>query len=198
MIAPSRQFHLVSEPLLPAAGGAGARAPRSKPPGIPVPAGVSRVSPGGGAFGLVQVPDCPSEGLLLEPFLAANHQLCLLVVNSAAVAVRVNDDLAPCVFVLGEGDSFGWGDAVIHVAVFRRPPIRAAGESGPDSRPCPVCLGPLAADDVAYFCDCGAVYHCHPSDSPRLQCAQNLSRCLACDRELILRESFTDLSHLGL
>ncbi len=194
------QFSLVIESLAagPPSAGAVARPTRPAERGVAVPPGVSGVSRGSdGTLALAPIPPAPPTGLLLEPIIAARHQRFLLLLNSAPIPLRVNDDVAPpCVSLLKEGDSFGWDGVAVHVAVRRQPPIRPAGELV--GQPCPVCLGAIEEADWVYRCDCGAVYHGNPPDSQRLQCARSLSRCLSCDRELVLRESFTDLSHLGL
>jgi hypothetical protein len=175
---------------------------RSGPPGIPVPPGVTRLRRGDGlvpALEAVTVNAADGVGIFLEPFLAANRQPRLLVLNCAESGLRVNDDVAPCVSVLKDGDFFRWMDDIaLHVGVFRRPPIRLVGELGGAGRACPVCLVPLSTADVAYVCACGAAYHCHPPGSPGLQCARTISSCLACEHELVLRESFTKLPELCL
>ena len=64
-----------------------------------------------------------------EPTAPSEHkpQPRLLVLNFAKLVLRVNDDVAPCVSVLKEGDCFRWlDDMALHVGVFRRPPIRPA------------------------------------------------------------------------
>ena len=205
IFAPAQEVRLVVESFQSAANGpapAARGAGRSGPPGVPVPPGVSRLRRGDGlvpALEAVSVSAADGVGILLEPFLAANRQPRLLVLNFAKLVLRVNDDVAPCVSVLKEGDCFRWlDDMALHVGVFRRPPIRPVGEHGAAGRACPVCLVPLTTNDVAYFCACGAAYHCHPAESPGLQCARTLSRCLACEHEMVLRESFSDLPSLCL
>jgi hypothetical protein len=134
---------------------------------------------------------------LLEPLRDRQGQPRLLLVSSPGSAPRLNREVAPRVVALKEGDQVRLRDGLaLHVCLRRRAPIGPAAQLGVVDKVCPVCLGKLEADDLAYACDCGSVFHCNEPGRERLECARTLGRCLGCEQELVLKESFTPLAHL--
>lgn len=134
---------------------------------------------------------------LLEPLRDRQGQPRLLLVSSPGSAPRLNREVAPRVVALKEGDQVRLRDGLaLHVCLHRQAPIGPAAQLGVVDKVCPVCLVKLEAADLAYACDCGSVFHCNEPGRGRLECARTLGRCLGCEQELVLKESFTPLAHL--
>ena len=107
--------------------------------------------------------------------------------------LKLNGQPAPLVALLGMGDQLQLGSHVLHVTVYNQPAIGPAS-SEVVGQECIYCRVPIAAEDLVYHCRCGAALHCESGEADpaadRLQCAQNVSVCPACQESIHLEEGY--------
>ncbi len=187
-------------PSAPASGAVNLSGARTLADCFVVPAGVSALVPRPGQppeFTSMVSPEL-AHGVLIEPTMSSDKRLQLVLVNRGKREVRVNETVAPRVALLREGDRFRLDqEAAFHVCLYRRPRVALAAHLGVAGKTCPVCLLPLQEDDVCYACVCGTAYQCNPPPTGKLECARTLSRCITCQRELVLQGGFVRLPDLA-
>ena len=187
-------FHLTPDPQL---GERAAVSITSPAPSVEVPAGPSLLSstPDGPRLLPLDRREPDDGAYVLEPMRGQQRPLLTLLAPRGAGAVRVNGLPAPTVALLEPGDQVQLrGDVVLHVSLFRRPFVGAAGETHRD-KTCPVCRTRVAEADVVYECaNCATVLHLEsrpPDGQDPLECALVGTTCPSCGWEIDLTEGFS-------
>lgn len=193
----SSQIHLIVEPG-PASSPSGRGGVATDPPlpALPLPHDVLTLEPGCPPQLRGGVPASALPGITLEPTALRDGQPRLLLVNSAAARLRINDSPAPRIALLRERDQFQFDDScVFHVTLFHRPQTGPA-PSDKVGKPCPICLTPFADDpnSICYRCQCGTVLHLQ--DPRGLECARAVHDCPHCHQPISLKEGYSWLPKL--
>jgi len=156
---------------------------------IVVPAGVSALCAGGrdGLPGLAGA--VGDAGVLLE-LVRFEGRARLLLAAAPGINLRHNDQLAPGLVLLRDGDQISIdGGPALELAQYSRPWVGAPPAEAVGT-PCPVCRLPLTAGARVFRCGvCGMLLHFEESEDD-LQCALVNANCPSCTQPIRFVEGY--------
>jgi hypothetical protein len=165
---------------------------------LPVGASSLLAAPGG-ASRLADNGQKEADSFIIEPVFI-EHRPQAILISPPGRRARVGGQISPPTTLIREGDTVLLDDEhLFTVLVYQRVPV---GNCTAEyvGKECPICRVPFGAEDLLYFCACGApALHwksAPPAGEEPLTCAQDLTECQSCLQAIVKKDGYASQGEL--